>query len=268
MPTPEAKATMARAYASGETPKLDSVSPNGRNEIWSLANVLFLLPVIPPGAPAELEYALRLRRDASLGGQCDECGASFDVAPADELDYAEISTGLFAHRGNCLAADENIIPLMDAYDRARSSVSVDDEIAVASRETRDKIAESLVNRIDVKVTGKVEARVKRLLDEKLARSPNGCGHLKSRPIQTWHIFLFDDVWRCDECWLRFASSMQDRGLRLSPLEESTCDYCRRFSPTSLAPTVSRVGTFVLYGAACRRCAQDFGVVDESVEATK
>jgi hypothetical protein len=72
----EAKATMARAYASGEVSKLDSVSPDGMNEIWTLGGVLFLLPAIPADAPPEVEYALSLRRDASLSGQCDMCGAA------------------------------------------------------------------------------------------------------------------------------------------------------------------------------------------------
>lgn len=91
----EAKAAMARAYASGEVPKLDSVSPDGLNETWTLGNVLFLLPVVPPDAPPELEYALRLRRDASLSGTCDECGAAFNVKPWEDEGASSLSLGLF-----------------------------------------------------------------------------------------------------------------------------------------------------------------------------
>ena len=42
----EQKALLARAYASGETPQLDSVSPDGINEIWKLGDILFLLPLV------------------------------------------------------------------------------------------------------------------------------------------------------------------------------------------------------------------------------
>lgn len=106
----EARAIMARAYASGETPKLDSVSPDGINEIWILGGVLFFLPLIPDDAPPEVEYALLLRREATFTGHCDMCGAAFDVEPVEDLEANRLSAGVFWHRGNCLAVDENIIP--------------------------------------------------------------------------------------------------------------------------------------------------------------
>src|SRR5580693_2524107 len=110
---------MARAYTSGEAPTLDSVSPDGMNELWKLGDVLFLLPVIPPDAPPEVEYALRLRRDASLSGQCEMCGAAFGVQLVEDFGSGSISAGLFPHRGNCLAADENIFPLVASFYETR-----------------------------------------------------------------------------------------------------------------------------------------------------
>lgn len=262
----DAKAAMARAYAGGDVPQLDSVSPDGMNEIWTLGHVLFLLPVVPPNAPPELEYALRLRRDASLSGQCDECGAACAVLPTENPQTENISAGLFSRRGNCLAADGNIYPLLSAYYQKRDNTSLDDRLAASSRQTEAKLLASLPDRIDIPATSSINERFVKLLDEKIATAKKHCPHLDSDPVQTWHVFLWDDTWRCDECSFRFAAAHRSGPPLLSPLEESTCDYCRRYSPTFLHQTVSRVGTFVLYGAACRRCAREFETGDDSLEA--
>jgi hypothetical protein len=261
----DAKAAMARAYASGATPALDSVSPDGLNEIWKLGNSLFLLPAIPPDAPPELEYALRLRRDASLSGQCDGCGAAFDVESSDNMPASNVSSGLFPHRNNCLAADENIGPLLRLHYKSRRTSSLDEQLVAASRKTRAELEANLPNRTDVRSTEEVNDQFTGLLDEKIATARSRCGHLDASPVQTWNIFLWNHTWRCDECMFRFAMEHRDRPL-LSPLEENTCDYCRRYSPIYLRPTISRISTFVLYGSACRRCARTFTEGNTSKEA--
>jgi len=268
MSVAEAKAAMARAYANGEVPKLESVSPDGMNEIWTLDGVLFLLPAIPPDAPPEFEYALRLRRDASLSGQCDVCGAAFNVQPVDGFEDSNVSSSVFPHRGNCLAADGNIYPLMSAYYEKRNKTGRKETLAAASRRTKEKVLAAVPDRdrVDILVTESIRERFLGYLDEKIATAKGRCPHLQSNPAQTWHIAMWDDTWRCDECTVRFAMANRQRPL-LSPIEEHSCDYCRRYSPTYLQQTLTRVSTFLLYGAACRRCARELEVGDESVEAT-
>jgi hypothetical protein len=263
MSVAEAKAAMARAYASGEAPRLDSVSPDGMNEIWMLGGALFLLPVVPANAPAEVEYALRLRRDASLTGRCDMCDAAFDVEPVEDFETGSLSAGIFPHRGNCLAADENIFPLISSFYEKQRKTSRIEAFDAASKRTKEKALENLPNRIDIPATGKMKERFTGYLDQKLATAKGRCPHLESNPVQTWNIMMWDNTWRCDECALRFSVEYRQRPF-LDPIEDHSCDYCRRYSPRFLQPTVSRVGTFLLYGAACRRCTQEFSG-DESME---
>lgn len=265
MSVAEAKAAIARAFASGETPKLDSVSPDGMNEIWTLGEVLFLLPVIPSNAPPEVEYALRVRREASLTGQCDMCGAAFGVEPVEELEGTSLSAGVFPHRGNCLAADENIYPMVRAYYEKQNKVTPEEAYHAASRRTKEKVFKHVTNRIDVPATGKIRERFIGYLDQKLATAKGRCPHLASDPAQTWHIAMWDDTWRCDECSMRFSIEYQKHPF-LDPIEDHSCDYCRRYSPRSLEQTLTRIDTFLLYGAACRRCAQELRAGDESMES--
>lgn len=153
---------------------------------------------------------------------------------------------------------------MRAYFKNRSKISPKQALAAVSRETEDKLLASLPDRTNIPATDEMKERFIKILDNKIATAKGGCGHLRSQPTQTWHIFMWDDIWRCNECLLRFSVSRRNRGPLLSPMEENTCDYCRRYSPTYLKQTVSRVGQFVLYGAACRRCGREFESGGESV----
>jgi hypothetical protein len=268
MSVAEAKTAMARAYASGKIPKLDSVSPDGANEIWTLGGVLFLLPAIPANAPPEVEYALRLRRDAYLSGQCDMCGAALDVQHTEDFGDTNLSAGIFPHKGHCLAADENIYPMMSAFYEKRNRTSGKEALAAASRRTEEKILAALPDgfRVDIPATGRNRERFLGYLDRKIATAKGRCQHLQSGPAQTWHTYMWDETWRCDECNIRFAMANRRRPL-LSPIEEYSCDYCRRYSPTYLQPTLTRVSNFLLYGAACRRCAGELEAGDKSKEVT-
>jgi hypothetical protein len=239
----EQKALMARApaYASGETPEFDSVSPDGSVETWRLSDLLFVLLVVPPDAPPELEYALRLRRDASLSGQCDDCGAAFDIECLESAGRGSIGTGLFPHKGTCLASDENILPFMVAYYKAQERSSIEEMLEAASRDTGARLAAVMSDQVRLPKTDGNHKRLTEILDEKIANSRH-CGHLTSRPAQTWSIFIWGDTWRCNECLARFADAGRTRGVPLlSSPEESTCDFCRRYSPTFLQPIVTRMG---------------------------
>jgi hypothetical protein len=261
----EAKAALARAYASGEAPKLDSVSPDGMNEIWILGSTLFLLPVIPDDAPPEVEYALLLRREASFTGQCDMCGAAFGVEPIEDFEASSLSAGTFPHRGNCLATDENILPLLSAYYEKRAEASLNEALGAASKRTQEKIDKNIPNKIHVSPKGEMNKRFIGYVDKKIAAAKGHCAHLESDPVQTWNIAMWDDTWRCDECTGLFSIVYRQRPF-LDPIEDKSCDYCRRYSPNFLQQTITKLDTFVLYGAACKRCAREFGVGDESAEA--
>lgn len=64
--TADVKGALAAAYASGQRPKFVAVAPDRRGEMWGLATVAFIVPIVPSDAPPELEYALRLRHEAFL----------------------------------------------------------------------------------------------------------------------------------------------------------------------------------------------------------
>jgi hypothetical protein len=265
MSVPEAKAALARAYRSGEVPRLDSVLPDGINEVWMLGSVMFLLPVIPANAPPEVEYAFRLCRDAYLSGQCETCGATPDVQHVEDFEGTNLSAGMFPHRANCLAADENIYRLATTYYEKRDKVNREDALDAASRRTKEKVLAGVPNRVDISATGSNRERFLGYLDEKIATAKERCPHLEANPAQTWHIFMWDSTWRCDECNVRFTMDSRERPY-LSPIEEHSCDYCRRYSPRYLEPTLTRAGNFLVYGAACRRCAREFEAGDKGAEA--
>jgi hypothetical protein len=263
MSFPEAKAAMARAYSSGKTPKLLSVSPSGNDELWAVDQVVFVVPAVPADAPPVLEYALRLRREATLVGECDQCGASFTAAPVEDIGDAVLSGGVFAHRGNCPAADENIAPLMEKYHRSHKNVRLQDQLQSAKNKTKEKAVANIPNRINIDMTDEVKAKANNLLDKRLATAAiKACGHLKANPVQTWNLFLWDDGWRCDECNFRFLGAVHNGAYRLSGLEEQSCDFCRRYAPTTLAPIVMRIDIYVIHGAMCRRCAKEWNYKEE------
>lgn len=267
MSVPDAKALMARAYASGKTPKLLSVVPNGSDEIWVLDEVAFLVPVVPPDAPPLLEYALRLRREALLSGVCDQCGATHGrIEPIDEAYSSKINSAFFIHRSNCPATDEYILPLLDKYKKEHSSMLARDQIASASRKIKEKIVASLGNRFNNNVSSETEEKTKDLLDQRLSTSPmKVCGHLGSRPAQTWNLFLWNEMWRCDECDLRFSESIRTGAFSLNPIEDNSCDFCHRYAPMTLMPSVMRVGIYIMRGAMCRRCAREWGYSEHGSE---
>jgi hypothetical protein len=269
MSVPEAKAFMARAYASGKMPKLLSVDPSGTDEVWALDEVAFVLPAVPPDASPLLEYALRLRREATLAGSCDQCGATFRVEAIDEENNTSVGAGIFPHRSNCPAADEYIAPLLEAYSEQHAVNTARNAFTSASRRTKEYLLSTLQNRIDVKLTSKIESKANKLLNEKLeATAGKACGHLRGRPAQTWNLCLWDDTWRCNECALRFSESVRLGAFRLDPIEDHSCDYCRRYCPNTLSPMVMRVGIHVMHGAMCRRCAREWGHSERRTEIVK
>lgn len=249
----DAKAQLARAYAAGEQPKLVAVMPAGRDEAWMLGGVLFLLPVVPNDAPPELEYALRLRRDASLTGTCENCGASFGIREGFPLEGSlRAMQAVVPHRGNCPAADGNVAPLHGAYYKSKDEMTWSENIDAASRRTKEKLEEALKNAVTVEQTYEAEEWAKGVLDKNLKLGKR-CAHLGAQPAQTWNVLLDDGTFKCDECWAYLEREIVSGRFRLPLIDEFTCDKCRRYS-SSLSPLVLRISNFVLRGGICRRCA--------------
>lgn len=258
MPIPDAKAALARAYASGKEPHLTAVHASGTDEVWELDGVAFIVPVIPAGAPPLLEYGLRLRRDATLSGSCDQCGATFDMDPQFKGSPLNVSSGSFPHRTTCPAADENLLPLMQAHYEQHAKVDLQEDLTAASRRTREQLKPIFEVGTEIGSSDKVREKAEKFLDRKLEETVgNFCPHLKTQPAQTWHINLWDDTWRCTECNLRYVESFRSGVSRINPIEDHSCDYCHRYAPNTLQPIVMRLGIHVLHGAMCRRCRSEW-----------
>jgi hypothetical protein len=261
MPIADAKAAMARAYASGKRPQFLRVAPTGTDEMWRLGDVLFVMPTVPADAPPLLEYALRLRREAMLTGTCDQCGASFDGEIYSVGSDAAVSDSFFRHRDNCPATDEYILPLMEQHQKARESATFDVEVRRVMDDIKTRVQGTLPNHIDVEVTDDVKDKANRLLDQRLTGA-SSCDHLKSYPMQPWNLLLWDDTWRCKECFARFGESIKQGAFRLDPVEDHSCDFCHRYCPSTWTPLVMRVDIFLMQGVICRRCALAWGYASE------
>ncbi|MGW3993075.1 hypothetical protein ACWEF6_06255 [Amycolatopsis sp. NPDC004772] len=249
MGSADARAKLAEAYATGEEPRYVSVS--GQGEFWAIGDVLVIVPPIPPGAEPQLEYALRLRRDAMLSGSCEGCGAVADVIAADGKDLHNF---VFDHRATCPAADENIAPLVDRFNESVNGKSLEDLFMAAVVRTRESM--------DITMAGmpKVEdeeflAWGNRLLDAELSKGDR-CGHLIARPNQTWFLLLGSGHWLCNECQMRMAAKFKSGAWRLPYIEDNSCDVCRRLV-SKLNPLVVRIDTFIMTGGACDRCHDKF-----------
>ena len=257
----DAKAALARAYAASEQPQLAAVLPTGRDEIWTLGGVAFILPIVPSDASPELEYALRLRRDASLVGECENCRASFGIHKAHTSEVA-LGTieGIIPHRGNCPAADENVAPLLDAHYEALDAATWSETITAASKRTKEKIDAENTRSILIPETPGTTEWAKEVLDKHLELQKR-CMHLRTRPAQTWNVLLDDGSFKCDECWAYFEAEIASGRFQLGLIEEFTCDRCRRYS-NSLQSLVLRISNFVLRGGLCQRCTKEIQVSNQ------
>src|SRR5262249_36587436 len=128
----------------------------------------------------------------------------------------------------------------------------DDSLRVASKNTKQKLEALLPDRIAVEEKEEHIAWANRLVEDLLDKDER-CGHLRTRPAQTWNVLLGTSMFHCDQCWAYFQASVANGLFRLSAIEEFTCDRCQRYS-TSLVPLVVRVSNFALRGGVCKRCS--------------
>jgi hypothetical protein len=269
----ELKGALALAYASGLKPRFMTVLPGGWDEAWRLGGLMLVLPIVPPNAPADRQYALRLRRDAMTEGRCPNC----DVVPSmlDAVvigDSVPVGAVKFDHKRRCSARDEHVIRLPNEYIESLSALSEAERLEAANSVVRQRIAELRESPSGVEmVRPDSESIATRILDELTPpyNVAQPCPHLITDPYQTWNVLIAEKRWRCDQCWAYFEERIRE-GFRLNPIEEFTCDICRRYASKTLGPMVLRVDTFVVRGGVCGGCADryqsrgDSGAVQDAV----
>jgi hypothetical protein len=86
--------------------------------------------------------------------------------------------------------------------------------------------------------------------QRFATAPR-CTHLQRRPVQPSHLVAWSGVWRCSPCLREFTDAT--RGT-LDPIEEFTCDRCRRYAPSSIEPAVIRQDFWVVVAGLCGPCS--------------
>ncbi|MFI5862100.1 hypothetical protein [Streptomyces sp. NPDC051546] len=249
----ESKAALAGVYSQGKEPRLVSVSDTGFDEAWAIGNTLFIIPAIPTGAPALLEYALRVRREATFTGNCSVCGATVGTLTFGRGNMP-FSHSSIPHRNNCPALDANITPQLVEHYRDRSGQTLEQQLKSATMQTRLKMQSMPEeNRIPIKNAG-FGKWASEFIDARLKDS-SACGHLKGDVAQTWNMSTGDRSWKCNECFAYYQELVRKGEALLSYEEEHTCDHCRLFAPP-LETVMIRVDNFYIVGGMCSQCSAE------------
>jgi hypothetical protein len=250
------KASFADAYSQGDEPRLVSVISGGHDEVWAVGKSLFVIPAVPADAPPLLEYAIRLRREATLTGKCTECKAAVGLGTFGQIVDLPFGEAAIPHRRNCPAADENLKEELRRHRERSSAQPLGNAIKSASDRTREKISERVTDKVMVN-SPKFKKWAVGLLDAKV--SGPRCGHLRSDPAQTWNSHIADEEWRCDQCFAYLQDLIRKGEAGFDEEEEYTCDHCRRIADT-LEPVVIRIDHFFMIGGVCAGCAKQFNPV--------
>lgn len=260
----DVKASLASTYASGATPRLLAVLPDGKEEMWELGPHCVVVPVVPPDASAPLEYALRLRRDALFSGLCEGCGASPHTKVLAEIDQRPLVSQAFPHKATCPGSDKSTKRLLEQHWQTRKGSTADVALQGASQSAR----EWLLERVGTNGISMREAEGKPIaegfLDKLLTASSPRCPHLISNPAQIWYVLIAEGAWRCRQCCAYFAEKIR-QGYRLPHIEDHTCDLCRRYAPRTIEPLMIRIGPFIMHGGTCARCTKLFATTDERTD---
>ncbi|MFJ3825662.1 hypothetical protein [Streptomyces nodosus] len=250
----ESKAALAGVYSQGKEPRLVSVSESGHDEAWAIGDTLFIVPAIPPDASPLLEYALRVRRDATFTGSCSDCGATVGLLAFANTNNAAFNHSSISHRNNCPALDENVTPLLLEHHRERAGQTLEQQLKSATKQTRLKIESTPKDkRIPIKNV-KFEKWATKFIDDHL-EAASACGHLKANVAQTWNMSTGDGTWKCNECFAYYQEAVRKGEVPLSYQEEHTCDRCRKFAPP-LEPMMIRIDNFFIVGAMCSPCSAE------------
>lgn len=251
------KSGLSAAYAKGEAPTFERLLPGGTDELWRLADVALVLPVVPVDASAELEYCLRLRRDTLISGTCPDCGAVPSIEESGLPTEVPLGAAVFHHRFSCAANDKRSLQLLREHRAQAAGKDLEARLSAASRRTRIVIEGIEANGTPMEHSASAELALG-LLDERIDRnSARICPHLDEDPAQPWSCLIATGEWKCDQCWAYHRVALANGSAQLDPVEELTCDLCRRFAPTSLEPLVLRINHWVMYGGACGRCRKQY-----------
>jgi hypothetical protein len=132
-----------------------------------------------------------------------------------------------------------------------------EQIEAANRETRGMIATALPG-AKVDRGRKIPAWAARMLsiDEDIRSAPR-CRHLIERPAQPWMAHAAEHIWRCRECASEHARQSLRAGTPLwDPVEEGTCDMCRRYvGGSNLSLLVLREDLWIMTCGLCDCCHQ-------------
>jgi len=84
-----------------------------------------------------------------------------------------------------------------------------------------------------------------------------CPHVRRGP-RPMYAFVWERHWRCRPCltaWTDEQQALREAGKArtLGPIEEFTCDFCRRYTGRTLSPVVIRLDLWIVNGAACEVC---------------
>jgi hypothetical protein len=82
-----------------------------------------------------------------------------------------------------------------------------------------------------------------------------CEHLAKRPLQPALLTVHFGVWLCRACVVTFGQRWKSSRSSLGPIEEHTCDRCRRFV-TDFTVAVIREDIWMFTAAICKRCERD------------
>lgn len=255
----DTRAQLFSMYSSGQKPRFLRLHPNGTDEIYALGEQAVIVPAIPPNAPDVLENALRIRRSAILNGQCPHCKVPATPEVLPDIAGTPALAVTFNHRHRCPAEDKKVLRMISDFERQRQRDDVEElDFNWAQQRNREKM--SAIKPYGIMMDSpKARARAEGLLDQLSVSLPGitRCDHLAIHPAQPWNIFLAAKRWLCDECWERRAEeiSIGEKHHFLGPVEEHTCDLCRRFKPEKLQPLMFRIDLFVMHGAACENCVE-------------
>ncbi|WP_146228115.1 hypothetical protein [Micromonospora sp. S4605] len=108
---PAAGGTIADTIA-GLAQAVDSTEPltfqqhAGNDDVYTRGTVLYVLPGLWSGMPADLLATVRARRACAVTGRCPRCGACLQLA-----------AGQFTHERRCPVADQHLRPALARWGR-------------------------------------------------------------------------------------------------------------------------------------------------------
>jgi hypothetical protein len=126
-----------------------------------------------------------------------------------------------------------------------------DQIRAAVAETREMIAHALPGAQGIRPMATEPDWFRVMFDRFLTPDTPRCPHLAARPVQPALLTVCVGRWLCRRC---ITSAPRPR---LTPIEEGTCDRCRRYVGSDrLTAGILRSDLWTLIAGLCPRCRDD------------